>query len=698
MDHRYTTLAAALVAAFSVQAAFAQSTPGQSSLPDVTVKGSSEAVYNPGHATTATKIDAPLRDIPQTVNVISQEMMRDKGVRSMEDALKSVPGVSLSHGDGQRDQVVIRGFSALGDQFVDGFRDDAMYYRDMSNVEQIEVVKGPAAVLYGRGSSGGMINRVTKKPGIDKTETTLQLGSWNQRRGEVDIARNVDQTMSFRLTGAIERADSFRNQQFLEREAFAPSLLFKFNADTSLLVQAEYLHDKRVTDWGIPSYQGRPLDVPARMYYGAANARDADTSDSRVASAGFTLNHRFNDNWSLRNGFRFYQYKLDRYSTTAGAVTPDANLVLYPSGFRVARSRGAISRSEHGIFNQTELTQKATLAGMRHQVLYGVELSEQDRWQMTRAGTATSLDAYNPVAPDANPVLTVNPASTNSGKSQVAAAYVQDLISLTDHWKALVGIRYDAFKQTVDVDTIPGRTDKAWSPRAGLVYQPTSTQSYYVSWSKSFQPAGESFNLTPSNATVAPQRTTNKEIGARIDLFDRKAAVTASLFSLERSNILTSDPANPLLSIPIGTQRTNGLELTFAGELGQGWTVSTGYAFMDAKINKSLNPDVQGKRATLTPRHSANVWLTKSVARSWLAGAGVNVVGARYADSTNTTTMPGYTTIDAMLAYRLGKAYLQLNLYNLLNRQYIASAHGSVANSLLPGAPRSAMLTARYAF
>lgn len=698
MNRHLTPLAAALLAAFSTPAAFSQTAPTEATLPAVTVQAG-EQTYNPTTATSATKINAPLRDIPQTVNVITQEVMRDKGVRSMEDAVKSVPGVSLVHGDGQRDQVFIRGFNSLGDQFIDGIRDDAMYFRDMSNIEQIEVVKGPASVLYGRGSSGGMINRITKKPGIDKSEASLQIGSWNQRRGEFDIARNIeDSNVSFRMTGAIERADSFRDQQFLEREAFAPSMTIKVNSDTSLLLQAEYLHDKRVTDFGIPSFNGLPINVAPSTYYGAGNARDADSAEATVAAGSITLDHRFNSEWSLRNAFRYYQYKLDRYNTIPGAVTANP---AFPSGYQVARTRGAIARDEHGVFNQTELTQNTTLGGMAHQILYGVEFGVQDRTQLNRSGTAVAVDAFNPVAPFASTTnLTTTAATSNSGSSTVAGAYVQDLISLSDKWKALLGIRYDSFEQEVRVAGIPSRTDTAWSPRAGVVYQPSATQSYYASVSKSFQPSAENFNITAANSIFDPQETTSKEIGTKLDLFDGKATATASLFNLERTNITTTDPFG--VTTAVGTQRTNGIELTFTGDLSNGWRVSSGYAYLDAVISKSKTVTngiaVQGKKATVTPEHSANVWLTKALAPNWTAGAGVNYVGDRFADPTNTVTLPSYTTMDAMVSYKIKGFDLQLNIYNIFDKEYIASAHSSLPNSLLPGAPRSATLTARYAF
>lgn len=704
MNQRFTPLAAALLTAFSVPfampVAYAQTAPADTTLPEIKVE-SNNAIYNAPTASTATKINAPLRDIPQTVNVITQAVMRDKGVRSMEDAVKSVPGVSLVHGDGQRDQVFIRGFNSLGDQFIDGIRDDAMYYRDMSNVEQIEVVKGPASVLYGRGSSGGMINRITKKPGVDKNEASLQVGSWNQRRGEFDIGRSAGEgNVSFRMTGAVERSDSFRDQQFLEREAFAPSMSIKIDADTNLLLQAEYLHDKRVTDFGIPSLNGRPINVAPSTYYGSANARDADSAESTTSALSMTLDHRFNSEWSIRNAFRYYQYKLDRYNVIPGVVSANA---AFASGYQVLRSRGAIARNEHGIFNQTELTQNTTIGGMAHQILYGVEFGVQDRTQLNRtaATNPAAVDAFNPAgAAVYSTAWNINPAGTNSGSSTVAAAYVQDLITLSDKWKALVGIRYDSFKQELNVAGNPSRTDTAWSPRAGLVYQPTNTQSYYASVSKSFQPSAENFNLTAANSIFAPQETTSKEIGTKIDLFNGRATATAALFNLERTNITTTDPFG--ITTAVGTQRTNGVELTFAGDLSDGWRISSGYAYLDAKISKSNTVTggipVQGKFATVTPEHSANIWLTKALATHWTAGAGVNYVGARFADPTNTVTLPGYTTMDAMVSYRIKGIDLQLNVYNIFDRKYIASAHSSLPNSLLPGAPRSAQLTARYSF
>ena len=699
MALRYSPLAAALGLAFS-GAAWAQQA-SEVVLDEVQVRSDRQpdSGYNPPTATSATKIEAPLRDIPQTVNVVPQSLLRDQVAQSMQDALKAVPGVGFSHGDGQRDQVTIRGFSAIADQFVDGLRDDALYFRDLSNIEQIEVLKGPASVLYGRGSSGGLINRITKKPGVNLSEVGLTLGRWNQRRGEFDLARAPqDSVVSYRLTGAIERADSYRDQQFLDRKALAASVLIKSSSDTSVLLQADYMKDSRLTDFGIPAYQGRPVNVSPGTYYGAANARDVDVSRAEVASLGATLNHRISDSLSLRNALRFYDYSLDRNNTLVGSVNEKA--------LTASLTRGNVQRDENGFFNQTELTQKLELAGMKHQLLYGFEFGRQskDLLSYSRANVAT-VSLFNPVLPTLPLRIDGKPAADNHSVFKVASAYLQDLVTISPQWKALAGVRYDRFQQETH-ERQPGkpdlsRTDTAWSPRVGLVYQPSSAWSYYASWSKSFQPSGETFALAANNAQLAPDKTTSQEVGVKWDLPDGKASVTASLFKLERTNIKSVDPTSNTV-VPLGVQRTNGLELTFAGEIAPSWQVWAGYAFLDGEMTTSPAVDagqpVQGKRPTLTPRQSANLWVTKALGHGFGLGGGLNYVGARFANPGNTVTLPGYTTVDAMAYYRVGPWDVQLKLNNLLNRRYIVAGHGSVPNLNLPGAPRSAQVVARYRF
>lgn len=673
--------------------AWAEETPSEVSGVTVT---SRKADYNPGRTSTAAKIDAALRDIPQTVDVVGAQVMQDQRVLSLQDVLKNVPGVGFSSGDGQRDQVSIRGFTAIADQFVDGVRDDALYFRDLSNIERVEVVKGPAAVLYGRGSSGGLINRITRKPGVDIASVAASYGAWDDGRIEFDLGK-ASSGAALRVTGAVERADSYRDQQFLKREAVAPAAIVQLGPNTSLLLQADYLRDKRVTDFGVPAYRGRPVNVDAETYYGAANARDVDTSQSKVASGTAALTHQFGENLKFRNALRYYNYSLSRFNTLPGSVNETAQTVTL--------NRSNVERDEQGWFDQAELTQDLALGATDHQILYGVEVGRQvkDALTYSRNGVAT-VSLFNPVLPILARTVPGAPTADNRTTFKTVGVYVQDLVSFGEHWKFLLGVRHDRFEQATD-QRLAGladlsRTDRSWSPRVGLVWQPTKAQSYYASWSRSFQPSGETFALAASNADIAPEETTNREIGGKFDFLDGRASATVSVFQLERTGIKVTDPAT-LKIIPVGVQRTEGVELTTHLDLASGWRAIAGYAYLDAKITESVALDagqpIQGKRATITPKHSANVWLTKDVGGRYGFGLGANYVGDRFANPGNTVTLPAYATADAMAWKRFGPLVVQLNVNNLFDEAYIVSGHGSSPNLNLPGAPRSAMVTLRYA-
>lgn len=661
----------------------------------VTVTGR-RADYNPTRVVTAAKIEAAPRDIPQTVDVVGLQVMQDQRALSLQDVLKNVPGVGFSSGDGQRDQVSIRGFTAIADQFIDGVRDDALYFRDLSNIERVEVVKGPAAVLYGRGSSGGLINRVTRKPGVDIASVAASYGAWDDGRIEFDLGRTLSGA-ALRITGAVERADSYRDQQFLKREAIAPAATVQLGPDTSLLLQADYLRDKRVTDFGVPAYRGRPVNVDAGTYYGAANARDVDTSQSKVASGTAVLSHQFGGNLKFRNALRYYNYSLSRFNTLPGSVNETAQTVTL--------NRSNVERDEQGWFDQAELTQDLVLGTTRHRILYGLEVGRQikDALTYSRNGVAT-VSLFNPVPPILARTVPGAPTADNRTTFETVGVYVQDLVSFGEHWKALLGVRHDRFEQATD-QRLAGladlsRVDRSWSPRLGLVWQPTQTQSYYASWSRSFQPSGETFALAASNADIAPEETTNHEVGGKFDFLGGRASATVSAFRLERTGIKVTDPAT-LKIIPVGVQRTDGVEMTAHLDLASGWRAVAGYAYLDAKIIRSVAFDagqpIEGKRATITPKHSANIWLTKDVGGRYGFGLGANYVGDRFANPGNTVTLPAYATADAMAWKRFGPLVAQLNVSNLFDEAYIVSGHGSSPNLNLPGAPRSAMVTLRYA-
>ena len=670
-------------------------------LPPVTVTAPG---YRVESTATATKTDAPLRDIPQTINVVPKELFEEQGALSMQDVLRNVPGVGFSHGDGARDQVTLRGFSAIGDHFTDGVRDDALYFRDLANIERVEILKGPASVLYGRGSSGGMINRVTKKPtgeAIRSIDTTY--GRFNLRRVTSDIGGPINSAFSYRFNSAYENSRGFRRSFFLERYHLASSLAWQPTADTRLLFQFEHLNDVRLMDLGIPALNGRPVKVPIDTYYGSANGRADDFVRSRVTAPGFTFDHRINDQWTLRDVFRAYWFDLERNSTTAGTVDTTGAVPI------VKRNRGFSTRNERGFFNQTEAIHKTSLFGIKNELLYGLELGHQNKEQFfINKNNIDEVPLFNPGGkrvPRIPPGTA--PGTDGIGIMGVGGLYAQDLVTLTEEWKALVGLRYDYFRQRLD-ERLPGkpnleRVDNEFSPRAGLVYQPTNWSAFYTSFSRSFQPSGELFAVAANNANIEPEQTRNYEIGAKLDFLDGRLSSNLALFRLVRLNIKTTDPADSTKLIPVGEQRTHGIEWTLAGEILPGWQVSAGYAFLDGRITKSTAKlegiPLKGKRPSLTPRNGGNVWTTYRFANGFGLGGGLNFVGDRFAAPNDAVTLEQYVTADAALFYRTrGGLDMTFDVKNLFNKKYFIAAHGGANNFNLPGAPITAQLTVRYNF
>ena len=686
-------------------------------LEEVTVKSTAEVPsYQAYTSTTATKIDAPLRDIPQTVNVITQEVIRDQSAQSLQDVLRNVPGVGFSNGDGQRDQVNIRGFSAIADQFVDGIRDDALYYRDLSNVEQVEVLKGPASVLYGRGSSGGLINRVTKKP-QDKAfgSLTATVGSYDFYRIEADVNQPINEAAAFRIIGAKQDSHSFREEDFIDREFIAPSLSLNFSEATKLTLQLEHLDDRRLNDFGVPAINGRPVDVKRKTYYGSSNGKSDDYVQSRVTAGTAVLEHNFTDAVKVRNAFRAYKYDLDRNNTVAAFVNT--------SNSTVGRRYSTVQREEDGYFNQTDLTVKTRSLGFDHSLLFGMELGRQVKDNLNgNFSNPGAVDLYDPVLPRSLRTGFTQTANT-TGISETSGFYAQDLISLTQNWKALIGARYDVFDQKAKSTTATGvvtrfnRVDYELSPRAGLVYQPNDFVSLYGSYTKSFQPSQENFTLAANNADLDPEKTTNYEIGAKMDFLDGNLSTMVSLFRLERTNIKSVNPANTSVLIPVGEQRTDGLELSLAGKLAQGWDITAGYAYMDAEIIDSpstmsvpinttapstLTPSptvtLEGNRPSLTPRHSANVWLNHRFGEGFGFGGGAVFVGDVYTSASNAVKLPGYVRFDASAFYETKKYDVRLTINNIFDKEYFISAHGGADLYNTYGAPRSALLSLRLKY
>jgi len=653
---------------------------------------SAEAIYAEPNAITATKMDIPLRDVPQSVTVLNAELLRSQNALSMQDALRNVPGVTPHLGEGRRDQVLIRGFNAVNDQLIDGVRDDSPYYRDLSSVERIEVIKGPAAVLYGRGSSGGVVNRILKTPESEGVlaELTTVFGSYGTKRVSSDLGiPTFKGKLDFRLTNAYEDSGSFRHFYGLDRYDYAPSVAWKPSDRTFVIFQSENLFDSRVPDRGIPSLNGVPAPVDIGTAYGYPTD---DFVRNKINSQSLRAEHRFS-RWELRNNFRHTGYD------TLFSNTQPNGVVTTATSTRVLRQQYNSSSTQHNYFDQLEALTAAKTGWIRHSILIGTEYGSQNRDLLRFNGTAASVDLLQPVL--TTPVYGTTPANNNVFDGTVWAGYVQDQVDFGHGFKALVGVRFDNFNQKLNdrrpVDQDLKRTDRQASPRAGLVYQAASWASVYGSYSRSFQPSGEGLSLAVNASELKPEITENFEIGSKFEFLSGRLSSTVSLFRLNRNNVKTTDPTDPSRLLPIGLQRTDGFEITFAGSPVKRLDVFGGYALLDATIEKSNTVSsgvrLQGKVAQLVPKHAFNVWSTYSFANGFGFGGGVTYNSDRFAETNNLVLLPEYTRVDATMFYRKRHYDIALNIRNLGNVKYYETANNNF--QIMPGSPVNAYVTTR---
>ncbi|WP_415878261.1 TonB-dependent receptor [Methylomonas sp. TEB] len=644
-----------------------------------------------GSSRTTTKLDAPLRDVPQAVQIVTKKLIHEQGALEMKDVLRNVSGVAPAQGEGRRDQFFIRGFDASRDMLVDGMRDDSPYFRDLGNVERVEVLKGPAAVLYGRGSAGGVINRVTKKPVAKPLrEIAVNGGSYDQRRVDLDLGDALGSQAAFRITGAYEASDSFRDVVDSERFALAPSFGWSMGVNTTFLLQAEYLHQNRTPDRGIPSVNGRPADVPVHNFYG----EHYDFATTDAGNIRFNVEHAVNDKLTLRNNFQFSAVDLDAANTRT--------LGLINNNTQVRRQITYYPQDQINYLNQTEAVYKLDTGLLQHTLLGGVEFGYQTR-NLLAAGQITSpVSLQNPQQVLAKPDMATLPAFIdNDFTARTVGVYTQDLVSLGQHWKALAGVRFDNFEQEQDnhlTKLNQRRTDPVWSPRVGVVYQPNEAHALYGNVSRSFQPVGNDFFFNGSDLDkIEPLESLQYEVGTKSEWLDDRLTSTVALYQITQRNVVTRDPSDPagLRNVQTGEQQSRGLEVDLSGTLLPGWEVFGSYTLNIARITESNNFAV-GNRPANIPRHAANLWTTYALGYGFSIGGGAFYVGDRYALEDNTVQLPSYVRFDAMLGYKYKRWELRLNVNNLGDRTYYESANNN--NQIQPGTPRTVLLSAKVAF
>ncbi|HKB10833.1 MAG TPA: TonB-dependent siderophore receptor [Vicinamibacterales bacterium] len=646
------------------------------------------AAMSPLDVTAATKTATPLRDVPQSVTVVPQAMMRDQLMTSIGQVVEYVPGIAAHQGENNRDQIIVRGNSSSADFFVNGVRDDMQYYRDVYNLDRIEALKGPNALIFGRGGAGGVINRVTKAAGFSPLrELTVQGGMFDNGRVTAGVDQPLNDSVALRLDGMFEHAGSFRDHVNLDRYGVTPTMTIVPDARTTVTLRYEYLHDARVADRGIPSFAGRPAGVDVDTYFG--NPDDSRVR-SRVNIAAATVERRLLDSVVLRNQTLVGNYDRFYQNFVPGAVNAAQTLASL-SAYNNASNRT-------NVFNQTDLTARAATGAVRHTLLVGAELGRQltDNFRQTGFfnGTATSVQV-----PYADPTISLPVTfrqnatdADNHVTTSVAAAYVQDQVELSRHLQLVGGLRFDRFDleyhNNRNGDTLE-RPDNLVSPRAGIIVKPMELLSIYTSYSVSYLPSsGDQFSsLTAITQQAKPEKFNNYEVGVKWDVRPRLSLTTA-VYRLDRTNTRATDPNDPTRIVQTGSQRTNGYELGLNGAVSRIWSVSGGYAYQDAFVTSATTAAVAGAQVAQVPHHTFSLWNLVQLHPRVSAGLGIVSRSDMFAAIDDTVTLPAFARVDAAVYVPLAhRARLQVNAENLFNRRYYANADNNT--NISPGSPRA---------
>jgi catecholate siderophore receptor len=643
----------------------------------------------------ATKTDAVLRDVPQSVSVLTQDLIADQLMQSLADAVEYVPGVGMAQGEGHRDAPIFRGNTSTADFLVDGVRDDTQYLRDLYNVERVEVLKGPNGMIFGRGGAGGVINRVTRQADWSPSrEVVLQAGSWGHRRLTADLGHALNPSAALRVTGLYENSGTYRSGMDIERQGVNPTIAVALGSNTMFRAGYEFFRDERTVDRGVPSFQGLPLDTDPSTFFGST---DVNRSTTAVHALSSTLEHSFSQRLTVRNRLTYADYDKFYQNLVPGAVNT-AGTAVSLTGYNSGTQR-------QNLFNQTDVVFSHATGDVEHTWSAGVEVGRQatDNRRLTAFFTSISQTTTAITVPVSNPTtslpVTFRAAATdanNHGVAVVAAAYAQDQIALSPHLRAILGVRFDRF--SVDfVDRRNGAeltsTDGLVSPRVAVVYKPNTPVSIYASYTRSYLPrAGEQLSsLSPTNEALDPENFRNVEVGAKWEIA-RALSFTAALYRLDHGNVVVRDPLDPTVSHLVDAERSDGLELELTGRVTERWNVHGGYAFQNGEITRSLSATVlAGARLAQVPRHSFSLWNRYDVSRVWAVALGVISRGDSYVATDNTVVLPGFTRLDAGVFYTFNEGMrAHLNVENLLDERYYWSAHNN--NNIAPGSPRALRL------
>jgi catecholate siderophore receptor len=641
---------------------------------------------------TATKTDTPLLDVPQSVSVVTRAQLDDQALYSLGEVLRYVPGVTVGQGEGNRDQVTLRGQNTTADFFLDGVRDDVQYFRGLYNLERVEILKGPYALIFGRGGGGGIVNRVQKSPSLTSRflDARASANSFGAHDLSLDMNLPVSGAAAFRVNAVYEGLASHRDYYEGERFAVNPYLAVELAGGWKAGLSYEYVDDDRVTDRGVPSFAGVPISGYRDRFFGVPGA-NRNTLQAHIVK--LRVDRALTDDLMFSTTILYGDYDKDYVN-----VFPNGAATALKG--TVALASYADTTTRENLLVQSNLAWDLRTGSIGHKVLFGVEYADQVSANRRRNGVLSSatFSLANPVFPTVTfPALSRDTASTVNAFS----LYVQDQISIGDRFEIVAGLRFDRFDidgmdYQPDPDRPFTRSDEKVSPRLGLIFKPRSNLSLYASYSQSFLPrSGDQFlTLSATQANLEPEEFTNHELGVKWDIRPR-LNVTVALFQLHRSNATTPDPANPLATINVGETRTEGVELAVTGSVLPGWRISGAYAYQDAALQGN-----DSVRLAQVPAHQFSLWNRYNLGDRLGFGLGIIHQSDQFAairTTATTTRLPSFTRVDAAVFYNVSETVqVQMNVENLFDADYLASAHNNF--NISPGAPLNARFTVRAAF
>ncbi|WP_297736034.1 TonB-dependent siderophore receptor [uncultured Maricaulis sp.] len=652
------------------------------------------------------KTPTPVIDVPQSLSIITDAQIAEQGFVNFGDILRYTPGLSISQGEGHRDAINIRGNQSTADFFLNGIRDDVQYYRPLYNLEQVEILRGSNALLFGRGGGGGVVNRVTKSPVIGEAFQgySAAIDTFGAGQLTADINLDTGDQSGLRLNAFVEEMANHRDAFAGNRYGINPTAQIALGNETTLTAFYEYLDDDRVVDRGVPSIAvpgapGRPLEGYDNTFFGS---RDRNRTTLQAHTFRVRVDHEFTDQLRGNVTAQYADYDKAYQNIYAAGFDP----TVTPSQVTLDGYRDTTARTN--LIVQGNLVGEFQTGSIGHTLLVGGEFGDQDTDNartdnlfVASNDDQITIDFTDPlIIPDFD---FVTPARDRSSSVQFTSFYIQDQIDLTDTLKVMVGARFDRFDVSVlDRQAISatdngrrGRVDEELSPRFGLIYKPAENISVYASYSETFLPsAGDQFlTLSTTTEDIQPQTFENREIGAKWDI-NADLSFTAAIFRLERGQFTTVDPDDPSIVTTVAGSTTEGFELQLVGEITDAWSLNAGYSYLDGVVEGG---GFDGNSTRQTPEHMLSLWNRYQINGELAVALGATYQDASFVLENNGVELPGYTRFDAAVFYDLSEATrLQLNVENLFDTDYFPDAHSN--SNISTGEPLNARLSISHEF